>query len=156
MYSHYIFRSFADQSSKHDLPNSNLFRYLQARDFVKTQSPHFPNRPPETNFDILQTNPQQNKLISASYKTLDTLVPKSTSFIKLRKEDQLQMIFPEQVGFCLEVWASHALIQCKVFNRVHYRNAELSKIYPTISHACNRCGLSPANHVHVFLVFCQQ
>ncbi|CAI5671647.1 unnamed protein product [Oreochromis niloticus] len=91
LYSQGTFLSFADLSSKYNLPNSNFFRYLQARDFVKTQFPHFPNRPPETSLDIiLQMNPHQNRLISALYKMLDALVPKSISHTKLRWEEELQ------------------------------------------------------------------
>uniref|UniRef100_A0A669DKG7 Reverse transcriptase domain-containing protein n=1 Tax=Oreochromis niloticus TaxID=8128 RepID=A0A669DKG7_ORENI len=159
LYSQDTFLSFADLSSKYDLPNSNFFRYLQARDFVKTQFPHFPNRPPETNLDIiLQTNPHQNRLISALYKILDTLVPKSISHTKLRWEEELQTTLPEQqwdsalkLIHSSSICARHALIQCKVVYKVHYTNAKLSKIYPTIIHtSCSRCGLSPANHVHMF------
>ena len=44
----------------------------------------------------------------------------------------------------------HGLIQCKLMYRIHYTNAKLARIYPTVSDACNRCNQSPANHFHMF------
>lgn len=153
-----VFSSFADLSSKYDLPNSHFFRYLQARDFVKKQFPHFPNRPPETDLDsLLRIDPQQRRCISVLYNILDKAVSKSISSTKRGWEEELQLSLSEQqwnVALKLihssSICARHALIQCKVFYKIHYTNAKLSKIYPTVSDNCTRCGQSPANHVHMF------
>lgn len=48
------------------------------------------------------------------------------------------------------ICARYRLIQCKVLFRVHFTNARLARIYPSVSDAFNRCGLSPANHSHMF------
>lgn len=48
------------------------------------------------------------------------------------------------------ICARHGLIQCKILHKVHYTNAKLSKIYPNVRDACNRCNQSPANHTHMF------
>lgn len=48
------------------------------------------------------------------------------------------------------ICARHGLIQCKILHRVHYTNAKLSKIYPNVKDACNRCNQSPANHTYMF------
>ena len=48
------------------------------------------------------------------------------------------------------ICARHGLIQCKLMYRIHYTNAKLARIYPTVSDACNRCNQSPANHFHMF------
>ena len=48
------------------------------------------------------------------------------------------------------ICARHGLIQCKILHRIHYTNARLARILPDVSDACNRCGQSPADLVHMF------
>lgn len=97
LYQYDVFLSFADLSSKYDLPKSSFFRYLQARDFVKKLFPYFPNRPPESNLDvILGINPQQIRCLSVLYDMLDKMVTKSISFTKIKWEEELQTAMSEQ------------------------------------------------------------
>ena len=45
------FASFAQLSSKFDLPTSNFFRYLQARHYVSDSVPGFPDKPDNSIID---------------------------------------------------------------------------------------------------------
>uniref|UniRef100_A0A3B3IBF2 Reverse transcriptase domain-containing protein n=1 Tax=Oryzias latipes TaxID=8090 RepID=A0A3B3IBF2_ORYLA len=158
LYTNNIFSTFANLSARYNLPNSHFFRFLQARDFVKKKFPHYPNRPPETFLDtLLKVDPQQKHCISVLTGMIDTIVSRSISFMKTTWEGELRMTLSEEqwdtalkLIHSSSICARHALIQCKVFYRIHYTNAKLSRIYTSISDKCNRCGHSPANHTHMF------
>ena len=46
--------------------------------------------------------------------------------------------------------ARHGLIQLKIVLRVHFTNAKLARIYPTVDPSCPRCKAQPADHIHMF------
>lgn len=80
LYSNNVFSSFAELSYKYQLPNSHIFCFFQARDFVKKQFPHSPNQPPETLLDtLLNMDPQRKKCTSVLYNMLDKSISKSIS-----------------------------------------------------------------------------
>lgn len=158
LYSNNTFSSFADLSSKFQLPNSHLFRFFQARDYVKKVFPHFPNRPPETLLDtLLQLDPQREKVISFLYNSINNNTSNFAALVKTAWEGELGAEVEEEQWEAAKnlihkssVCARHALIQCKILYKVHYTNAKLARIYPSVSDVCNRCGQSPANHTHMF------
>ena len=49
------------------------------------------------------------------------------------------------------ICSRHSLIQAKVVFKIHYTRLKLSRIYPGLSDACLRCGLTPADHLHTFI-----
>ena len=122
LYTNNVFTSFSDLCEKFNLPKSNLFRYFQVRNFVKSNNTCFPNIPPNSIIDsILDIPTNQKGLISKIY-TLN----KSTSCSRLN------------------------LIQFKVVHHIHFTNSKLSKMYSNIAVTCNRCHMSPANMTHMF------
>ena len=46
--------------------------------------------------------------------------------------------------------ARHGLIHCKLIHRTYYTNRRLSKFYPNVADACNRCNQSHADFIHMF------
>uniref|UniRef100_A0A3P9JW43 Reverse transcriptase domain-containing protein n=1 Tax=Oryzias latipes TaxID=8090 RepID=A0A3P9JW43_ORYLA len=158
LYTNNVFSSFEQLSKKYALPNQHLFRFFQIRDYVKKLFPHFPNRPPETLLDVLLSkDPFVNGCISSVYKSIWTASSKPSNTVKTAWEDGLNLNITEQqwrsalsLVHLSSICARHRLIQCKIVYRVHYTNARLAKIYPSISDACSRCHLSPANHAHMF------
>lgn len=47
------------------------------------------------------------------------------------------------------ICAKHAFVQCKIVHRAHLTKARLSKMFPDVDPACDRCGLTPATHAHM-------
>lgn len=135
-----------------------FFFFFQIRDFVKKNFPHFPNRPPETLLDALLTvNPKQKKCISLLYNLLWSTTSEPLNLIMTASENDLSIVFSAQqwssalnLVHTSSICARHGLIQCKILYRIHYTNAKLARIYPTISNSCNRCNQSPATHCHMF------
>ena len=158
LYKDNIFTNFTELAARFELPHSHFFRFLQARHFVKTNYPHFPNHPPGSLIDTLLTlDPVQKRSISVIYNAIDSLNPDPTTRLKQTWEEELGAPISDnqwdqilKLVHTSSICARHSLLQCKVIFRVHYTNARLVKIYPGISDSCNRCKQSPANHTHMF------
>lgn len=41
-------------------------------------------------------------------------------------------------------------MQCKILHRCFWTNQKMAKIFPDVNPNCNRCGATPANHIHMF------
>lgn len=152
------FATFDALSTKFDLQRSDLFRYLQIRQFVRTISPCFPNLPPKKGIDIiLQTPTHHRGLISRIYNSI-------TSFNKVTL-DKIRADWVEELGINISdaTWddalyrvngstscARLGLIQCKVLHRIHYSRARLSRIYSNVSETCERCHVAKADLAHMF------
>ena len=158
LYKDNIFTNFTELATRFALPQSNFFRFLQARHFVKTNYPHFPNHPPGSLIDSLLTlDPAQKRSISVIYNAIDSLNPDQTTRLKQTWEEELGAPISDnqwdqilKLVHTSSICARHSLLQCKVLFRVHYTNVRLAKIYPDTSDSCNRCKQSPANHTHMF------
>ena len=158
LYTDNIFSSFAELSSKFNLPGSHLFRFFQTRDFVKKNFPHFPNRPPETLMEALLTvNPKQRKCISVLYNLLRPITLEPLNLTRAAWESDLSIALTDKqwssalsLVHTSSICARHGLLQCKILHRIHYTNAKLARIYPAVNDACNRCNQSPATHCHMF------
>ena len=157
LYDNCTFMSFTDLSAKFQLPSSHLFCFFQIRHFVQKNCLDFPNHPPQTLLDtLLILKPNQSGNISHICITLDSIIsdfPQQTR--KLWKQD-LGHIEDDQWDNILElvhnssICARHGLIQCKLIHRTYYTNHRLSKIYPNVVDACNRCNQCPADLIHMF------
>lgn len=158
LYKDQTFSSFAELSTKYDLPNSHLFRYFQIRHYVQHQFCEFPNHPPESELDkILSLSTSRRGLTSTLYNLVHSSCPDPTISLKQTWEQDLGLTISDaDWGVILNlthdtsICARHGLLQCKILHRVHFTNARLAKIYPGRSDACSRCGNSPADHVHMF------
>ena len=158
LYNQETFMSFSELSTKFELSKSHLFRFFQARHFVRNQNPKFPSRPPETLIDaLLALDSQQKRLISSIYSLISSEIDTSASSPRGSWELELGASLPEdywqrvlRLIHSSSICARHGLLQCKIVHRVHYTNMRLSRIYPNVSDSCNRCHQSPADHSHMF------
>lgn len=158
LYNQGTFMSFSELSTKFDLPKSHLFRFFQARHFIRNQNPKFPSRPPETLTDsLLALDPKQKRLISCIYSLINSAIDTPASGPKDSWELELGATLPDdywqrvlRLVHSSSICARHSLLQCKVVHRVHYTNMRLSRMYPNVIDSCNRCHQSPADHSHMF------
>ncbi len=128
------------------------------RHFIQKLFPHFHNRTPESELDLILTlDPGQRQLISTIYGKITSLISSPVDSLKQTWEQDLGIDISEDqwknilsLTHTSSICARHALIQCKVLHRVHFTNAKLAKIFPNRSDACNRCKQSPADHLHMF------
>lgn len=152
------FSSFEMICTKYNLPRSNLFRYFQIRNFVKTHYPSYPELPNDQPWEGLTTfTPGQKGLISNIYHSLTRF--NMFPLIKNRNkwETELNESFPDEWwdGAIDRINTSTScarlgLIQFKIFHRLHFCKSKLAAIYPDVEDKCDRCALSPANLTHMF------
>ena len=158
LYSKGTFSSFSDLSRRFNLPASHLFRYFQIRHDLQKQFPEFPNHPAYSEFDhILSLKPHVKSLISNIHTEIHSIKPETLDHLKAAWERHLGVELTDgtwETALGLvhssSICARHGLIQCKILHRIHYTNARLARIFPDVSDACNRCGQSPADLVHMF------
>jgi len=150
-----VFTTFFDLSKKFNIPQSNLFRFFQVRNFVNSHCPSFPDLSEPSLYEKCLI--QKHGSISILYNLiLPYILPSSARFTHQ---------WETELGFSLgqEWWevaadrvnsssscAKLSLIQFKVFHRIHLTNIKLSKIFPGVDVTCNRCSLAPADHTHMF------
>lgn len=110
--------------------------------------------------DILLSLDSRNKhLISSIYATLcvENLSPLNIAKCKWESElgCHLSDDYWDEVIRAIHsasICARHGLTQSKIVFRAHYTWLRLSRIYPGTSDECLRCGLSPADHFHTFIM----
>lgn len=150
-----VFATFSDLSVKFNIPQSNLFRFFQVRNFVQSHCPSFPVLPESSLYEKCLL--QKHSSISVLYNLILPYTLPSSFRFKHQWEKEL--------GFSLESdwWelaagkvnsssscARLSLIQFKVFHRIHFTNVKLSKLFPDVDATCSRCSLVPADHTHMF------
>uniref|UniRef100_A0A8P4GNT1 Reverse transcriptase zinc-binding domain-containing protein n=1 Tax=Dicentrarchus labrax TaxID=13489 RepID=A0A8P4GNT1_DICLA len=158
LYDKGTYMSFTDLSATFKLPSLHLFCFLQVRHFVQKYYPDFPNLAPQTLLDtLLMINPNQKGNISHISSAMDCITSVFPQQTRESWEQDLGLnIEDDQWGNILElvhnssICARHGLIQCKFIHRIYYTNHRLSKIYPSVADACNRCHQSPADLMHMF------
>uniref|UniRef100_A0A8C7R9H5 Reverse transcriptase domain-containing protein n=1 Tax=Oncorhynchus mykiss TaxID=8022 RepID=A0A8C7R9H5_ONCMY len=152
------FASFSQLQEKFNLPQSHFFRYLQTRNFVRANTPGFPNRPANTAIEsILELNKLPRGAISDVYAIIHDLQNPSLVPLKTRWEKDLG----EELGE--DAWESvlhrvhsssfstrHSLIQFKVVHRIHWSGAKLGRIFSDFDPTCVRCKVEPATLLHMF------
>lgn len=152
------FATFEQLSTKFDLPKSHFFRYLQARDFVRSIFPSFPLKPDECPFDdCLTIRVQGLGGISELYSTIQNIKCSSLLPLKGQWEDDLNFIISDENWqkaitkiYASSICVRHRLIQFKIFNRLHLSRTKLAKIYPNVDPNCIRCRQAPATLAHMF------
>ena len=138
-----------------DLPNSQLFRYFQIRDFARCNFPNFPHQPPDSLIDTILLSPVVRGVISVVGKLILSALS-SPLATRNTWEEELGVTFSDEwwQGALDRVNSTSScarltLIQFKVLHRSHLTKVRLSKLFDT-SEMCDRCSLSPANHTHMF------
>lgn len=154
-----VLASFAQLSSKFNLPNTHFFRFLQARDFINKHFPGSPTIPDVTMIDtILEVGPLLRGAISKLYNNFLSKFSESSDRLRLAWSEELMVeINSEEWQSILKrvhsssICARHCIIQCKVVHRVHWSRSRLARIFPGTDSNCAKCNLGPANLTHMFL-----
>uniref|UniRef100_A0A8C7ZH32 Reverse transcriptase domain-containing protein n=1 Tax=Oryzias sinensis TaxID=183150 RepID=A0A8C7ZH32_9TELE len=154
-----LFPSFELLKDKYNLPNTHFFKFLQVRDFVRHNSPNYPQLPEESVTDSLfLKDPATRGGISHLYNKLSHLNGHSTlQHLREAWQEELGInISEEQWDLALgsihttSICARHGLIQFKIIHRLHWTRLRLSKIFPDVDPLCIRCGQAPASLSHMF------
>ena len=152
------FSSFNDLRSKYDLPQTDFFRYLQVRNFAKTECSLFPVLPEKSLVDSLLEVPFGMRGCTARlYFIIMSANKVKVDIVKSRWEKEIGMDISEEVwaGALKRVNGSTScarlgLIQFKVVYRLHWSRAKISSFYPHMDSRCIRCHVDVADLTHMF------
>ena len=157
LYSEGLFATFYDLRVKYNLPQSHMFRYFQGRNYAHTHLTSYPQSP----MGSLITEVLSLSIARCKISVLFDLISSSNVSSLVRVRDSWE----RELGFNLtdEWWkealirvnstsscARLSLIQFKVLHKIHFTKNRLSRLFPGTNDICDRCGLSPADHVHTF------
>ena len=157
LYSEGTFASFNDLCVKFNLPQSHMFRYFQAQNYARTHFTSFPQSPAGSLITEILSLPMARCKISVLYDL--------TSSSNMSPLERVKSGWERELGFGLtDGWwrealirvnstsscARLSLIQFKVLHKIHFTRNRLSRLFPGTNDICDRCGLSPADHVHMF------
>lgn len=153
-----IFPSFETLRRKLKLPQSHFFRFLQVRDYTRSNTNSFPNAPTPTQMDSLfSVDPSSRGVISYLYNHMFSQIDVSLDFLKFAWEEDLGIDLTEEQWMGAQegvhsasICTRHGLIQFKVLHRLHLSKVKLAKMYPNIDPLCDRCRAFPATLGHMF------
>lgn len=157
LYGKGTFLSFQELQQNYGLHSNNFFRYLQIRDYVKSNTQVYRSRESEILDECLNKHPNTEKLIAYIYNTLlNNEVPPSEPY-RYKWENEIGHPITkdmwdeslQQIHQC-SLNARHTLIQFKVLHRLHYSKLKLNRIFPQISPICDKCLHLEANLTHTF------
>ena len=149
------FLSFEQMRRDFDIPQSDFFKYLQVRSFVRK---YFSlTTPPSTWVDeCLGWDPVGRGMISRLYDIIQCVASPSLDRVKGTWEEELGMDLSDitwQAAVALvhssSVCIRHGLLQFKVLHRLHFSPGRLARIYPDSDQACARCGQESALLSHM-------
>lgn len=163
LYINNTFPSFSQFSERFDLPSFHFFRYLQVRNFVRTNFTHFEILPLECKiFDLFSNSPDAKGIISLFVNVFKDNTNFSSLHLKIAWEEDLGIQVSETVWdkclssiYSCSINSRHQLIQYKVLHRLHYSKTKLSKFYSSVSPICDKCKAAEGTLAHLFW-FCAQ
>ena len=152
------FGSFEQLMRKHNLVKSHFFRYLQIRNFTRTQFPSFPHKPSAGPLDeCLKLEPHITGCVSKLYSIIQDMEGNSHQLLKERWGEDLNAELSEETWQSVikrihksSICIRHGLIQFKIVHRVHLCGFRLAQIYPGTDPTCIRCYQAPATLGHMF------
>lgn len=105
-------------------------------------------------YHFLALNANHRHLISVIYNLINSINSDTNATLKDTWEQDFGVIITEDLWHNIlnqvrtsSICARNGLMQCKILFLAHLTNAKLAKFFPVA--ACNRCKLSPANHIHI-------
>ena len=140
----------------YSIPASNLFRYLQIREFTRKHIPSYQNKPCHETLNLINRfDPLWKGAVSYFYQTLLERTPTDSSAHRQAWASELN----EGIGKkcweqCLanisdcSVHVRHNLIQFKTLHRLYYCRTKIHKFDPSTSPLCNRCKISEGTLAH--------
>lgn len=153
-----IFATFDQLIKDFNMLQSDFFRFLQIRSFVKKTFSL--TLPPKTWLDeCLELCPYDKGLVSVLYNRIQGAASPSLIHFKSKWEEELDEQFADDTWQAAitrihtsSICVRHSLIQFKILHRLHLSPSKIAKLYPGADSACPRCGFSPANLSHMFWV----
>uniref|UniRef100_A0AAR2IMM0 Reverse transcriptase domain-containing protein n=1 Tax=Pygocentrus nattereri TaxID=42514 RepID=A0AAR2IMM0_PYGNA len=150
--------SFEQLKSDFDIPQSNFFRYLQVRSFVKKYfSPSLTTLERNWIDDRLSINPLDRGVVSILYENIQRVTSPTLNHIKAQWEEELGEEISEEAWQRAVQWVpsssvcvKHGLLQFKVLHRLHFSRSKLAKLYPNTDPTCLRCKKDPGTLSHMF------
>ena len=135
-----------------------MFRYLQIRDYIKSNTQDYKNKEPGLLDELFNLHPNTEKLIAYIYNIiLDKENPITETYrqaweneigLSITKENWEESL--QRIHRC-SLNARHTLIQFKVLYRLHYSKTKLNSIFPNLSSICDKCKNLEANLIHSFV-----
>ncbi len=159
LYVNGIFASFIQLSELFDLPKHNLFKYLQIRHWIKSQTfesfPNIPEKSPieDRLLDIRHTSTKS--LTSSIYRILINDLPAYQRFSTKQKwESDLVCSYNDwctllEKSQTVLVSTKHRQIQYNILHRTYYTPYRLNKFNGGISAICQRCNISTGTLLHM-------
>ena len=152
-----MFPSFELLKKKFNLPQTHFFRFLQIRNYIRTNTNTFPNLERHQMDSMFAVDPSSRGVISYIHDNISSRFDPSLEFLKTAWEGDLGISLTEELWsdaqsnvHTASVCARHGLIQFKVLHRLHYSKVKLSKMYPNTDPMCDRCKAFPATLGHMF------
>lgn len=153
-----VFCSFQQLMEKFSVPKSHVFRYLQLRNFIGSNSGCFPLCPSRSLVDeLMDYRTDTKKVLSKIYTLLSSHHETSLDELKQKWENDLNENISNSVWqkaiqniHSSSVSLRHAVVQFKVVHRLHWSKDKLSKIKPDLDSSCDRCKHTPATLLHAF------
>ena len=148
--------TFDQLKARHDLPNNQLFRYLQLRHALKSQFKVLAIESVPSRLEEMLSTEDLPKTLSVSYKKLFATSPGAVVKCRDKWVSEVPDIQGEDWD---EMWthpfqhlvaARDRLIHFKFLHRIYYTPARLATIYPSVPAGCWRCTFAPAAAEHVF------
>ena len=149
------FASFSQLKTKFNLPNSHLFRYLQARHYVQEECQDFKS-PTITHplLGVFLLPPDSKHLISkfveclADHVSSDLIREAWTRDLNSDISAGLWEVAMTRINSSIN--SRYRLIQYKVLHRLHYSKTKLSRIFPSVSSQCDKCCTAEGSLAHLF------
>lgn len=149
-------QTFSQLQSRHDLPNTYLFRFLQIRHAFQEQFRELKVESLPSSLESLLVDGDLVKPLSVAYKEFFKSTPPAITKCREKWEMEVPEIQGEDWD---ELWmqpfrhlvsARDRLIQFKFLHRSYLTPARLHKIFPTVSAECWRCSHVTADTDHIF------
>ena len=139
-----------------NIPQSDFFRYLQVRNFVRT---HFSLTAPQSTWieECLNTNLDRRGVVSVLYDTIQRVSSPSLNHLARQWETELGITISDSDWHDAIAWVHsssicirHGLLQFKIIHRLHLSPKKLAKLYPEREATCSRCKHDSADLSHMF------
>ena len=160
LYTNNILSNFQQLTTKFNLCNRDLFKYLQVRHWIQEKSldfPNIPNKSPLEDYMVNSLITSTKGLISFVYSALiKNLLIYDTMSFKQKWETDLGCVYDEidwqnnlERSQSVIISTKHRQMQFNIFHRTYFTPLRLHKIDGTISAMCQRCKISEGSLVHM-------
>lgn len=152
-----LFASFEEIAQRFNIPRSHFYRYLQIRSFISSDITQFPSQPPDTLLASINNVPSSRRKIGSICSLLMRESMTNLNSLKNEWEKDLGIDISESIWSKMvqgihksSICMKHAVMQFKIFHRLHWTKVKLSQFTPNIDPMCDRCRQAQATLIHMF------